>query len=340
MSAQATFAVADPSQVGAVRRAALRLAQTSGLSETVSGAVAIVASELATNLSRYATGGHVFLRAVADGTNTSTAHPAVEVLSVDTGPGLDPLRALQDGYSTGGTSGNGLGAVRRLSTEFDLYSAPGTGTVVLARVTDPSHRRARFSWGAVATCAPHETVSGDAWRVVTGADGLALMMADGLGHGEHANVAAEAVASAFEADPFAAPQQVCERAHRAAQGTRGAAIGVARIAGASLRYAGVGNISGSIVTGPQSRGLASQNGTIGAQVRRVQEFEYNWGPGALLVLHSDGLTNRWSLDRYPGLVARHPSVIAAVLHRDFLRGRDDATVVVVRDTGVEEQGHG
>ena len=72
----------------------------------------------------------------------------------------------------------------------------------------------------------------------------------------------------------------------------------------------------------------------------MQEFEYNWGPGSLLVLHSDGLSNRWSLDAYPGLVMRHPSVIAAVLHRDFYRGRDDATVVVVKERTVAERMHG
>ena len=97
-----------------------------------------------------------------------------------------------------------------------------------------------------------------------------------------------------------------------------------------VRYAGVGNISGSILGGPSNRGLSSQNGTIGVQVRRVQEFQYEWPPRGVLVMHSDGLTNRWSLDAYQGLAARHPAIIAAALYRDCLRGRDDATVVVVK----------
>jgi hypothetical protein len=54
-----------------------------------------------------------------------------------------------------------------------------------------------------------------------------------------------------------------------------------------------------------------------------------WPEHGLLVMHSDGLTGRWTLDRYPGLLVRHPALVAAVLYKDFLRGRDDATVVVV-----------
>ena len=42
-------------------------------------------------------------------------------------------RCLTDGYSTAGTPGTGLGAVRRLANEFDIYSAPGEGTIVMAR---------------------------------------------------------------------------------------------------------------------------------------------------------------------------------------------------------------
>jgi hypothetical protein len=72
----------------------------------------------------------------------------------------------------------------------------------------------------------------------------------------------------------------------------------------------------------------SHNGTLGFQFRRLQQFEYAFGTGALLVMHSDGLSARWNLDDHPGLRQRHPAVIAATLHRDHSRGRDDSTVVV------------
>ena len=47
-------------------------------------------------------------------------------------------------------------------------------------------------------------------------------------------------------------------------------------------------------------------------------------------MHSDGISARWSLDDYPGLVRRHPGVVAGLLYRDFQRESDDATVIVVR----------
>jgi hypothetical protein len=47
-------------------------------------------------------------------------------------------------------------------------------------------------------------------------------------------------------------------------------------------------------------------------------------------MHSDGLLTNWSLDAYPGLLTRHPALIAGVMYRDFRRGRDDVTVLAVR----------
>jgi hypothetical protein len=65
-------------------------------------------------------------------------------------------------------------------------------------------------------------------------------------------------------------------------------------------------------------------------VRHITEFTYPWPDDALLILHTDGLSGRWSLDAYPGLARRHPSLVAGVLFRDWDRGRDDVTVVAAR----------
>ena len=248
---------------------------------------------------------------------------------------------MHDGFSTGGTSGTGLGAVRRLSSAFDVHSTPPAGTVVFCRVaagTDspPASRTSTggssLEWGVVCVPAPGETVCGDAWRVA-GAEGeAAVIIADGLGHGPLAADAARQAAAAFETSPLQDARSIVEAAHDKTQGTRGAAVAVARVNSPAgvLRYAGVGNISGTLLNGGESRGLFSHNGTVGVQVRKVQEFEYPWDDAAMLVMHSDGLQTRWDLDAYPGLRFRHPAVIAAVLYRDFCRGRDDATVLVVR----------
>ena len=113
---------------------------------------------------------------------------------------------------------------------------------------------------------------------------------------------------------------------------QGAALAIAELesTGASVRYAGLGNISASLVSPRASKSLVSYNGIAGHEARKIQEFAYDWPADALLVMHSDGLSGRWNLERYPGLAFRDPSVVAGVLYRDFSRGRDDALVVVVR----------
>jgi len=158
------------------------------------------------------------------------------------------------------------------------------------------------------------------------------MVADGLGHGPLAAEAAQAAERLFLRDAGTELEVFLQHAHAELGRTRGAAIAVARGAGADerLSFAGVGNVSGSIVDAHERRGLAAHNGTIGVALPRLQTFEYDWPAHALVVLHSDGLRSRWSLRDYPGLHARHPTVVAAALHRDHRRPHDDATVLVAR----------
>lgn len=111
--------------------------------------------------------------------------------------------------------------------------------------------------------------------------------------------------------------------------TRGGAAACARIVNDRVWYAGIGNISAALVTAARSQGLVSHNGTLGIHKRRAQQFEYQREPGALLVMHSDGISSRWDLKNREDLLSRHPAVVAAVIYRDHGRGRDDATVVVV-----------
>ncbi len=77
--------------------------------------------------------------------------------------------------------------------------------------------------------------------------------------------------------------------------------------------------------------MVSHNGTAGVEVRKIQEYTYPWPENGLLILHSDGLATHWSLDDYPGLHQKRPSLIAGILFRDHNRGRDDVTVVAAME---------
>lgn len=331
MSSHVIHTVSEISQVGEARRSAIRLADEAGFPETEKGQVAIVAMELATNLVRHAQHGKILLRPL-----TSDAGSVIEILTTDRHPGRADFGAcLVDGYSTGGTPGNGLGAVKRMSRVFDFHSAPGAGTVVLAHVASQSSpataSSARFEWGAISVAAPGETVCGDAWQVENRDGNLCMMIADGLGHGPGAAEAAETACEVFRGlTPFS-PKLLIERAHGKMTGTRGAAVAAASAGDApELEFAGVGNIAASLHALDGSRGLMSHNGTVGAHMRTVHQLRYPWPAGTLLVMHSDGLRSRWTFSDHPGLIGRHPAVIAAVLLRDYCRGKDDASIVVVR----------
>lgn len=349
-SSQTRFEVSSDSQVGECRRAAQRLAQINGFDETAVGRVGIVASELATNLVRHAGGGELLLQALA-----MQGDLQIELLAIDRGPGmLDVQRCLRDGYSTAGTLGAGLGAVTRLSSVFDIYSIAGQGTVVLARLrggagsAEAARGESRgaaaaqaaslaggLELGAICVPMPGEIECGDGWQVASDGDAVAILVVDGLGHGPFAAAAARAAGSAFATEPFRTPVQALHDMHRAMNGTRGAAAACALLPPRSqtLEYAGIGNISGYMISPERSQGMVSHNGTLGTQLLRVQQFSYAWPRNGRVVMHSDGVSARWSVSAYEGLHAHHSAVIAAVLYRDYRRGRDDATLLVLGRRG-------
>ena len=335
MTPHLAMAVTEQTQVGEARRAAVALAGTLGLDETRVGRVALVATELGHNLVRHAGGGRMLI-----GAGWSPGGPVLDVISVDEGPGMDIARCLGDGYSTGGTAGNGFGAVQRLSDTFSAFSAPRRGAVVLSRIGSVAPAApGDLMVAGVALPAPGEVVCGDAWCACPGkrADGglqLRVLVADGLGHGPDAAAAADAAAAVLRSDGARgqSPSAVLQAAHTALRGTRGAAAAVALLDGTArtVHFAGAGNITGRLLSGVEDRSLLSQHGTVGVQMRTLTDLAYPWPAHGCLVLHSDGMASRWQLGAEAALLQCDPAVIAAWLLRDHLRGRDDATAVVVR----------
>jgi anti-sigma regulatory factor (Ser/Thr protein kinase) len=327
-----SVSVDDPSQVGEARRSASAIATAAGLNETEAGKFALIATEAATNISKHAQRGEIILRSITG----PGMRAAADLIAIDSGPGIANLdRALGDGYSTAGTSGHGLGAISRLASEFDIYTTAGVGTVLCARVThEPVIRTAAppaYDVGVVRVPKRGETACGDDWSFTVDDVGRALLtVADGLGHGIAAAEAASRAVMIGAERAAEQPAMVLSSIHSGLRPTRGAAVAVAELANSCVRFAGLGNIGASIVSARDSRSLVSHNGIAGHEMRKIQEFSYDWPADSLLVVHSDGLSTRWDLAKYPGLVSRHPSVVAGVLYRDFTRGRDDALVVVVR----------
>jgi len=317
--------VAEASQVNEARREVARIAARLSFGQTVAGEVAIVVTELASNLVKHAGGGELLVRERGSG--------GLEVLAVDRGPGMpDIARSLLDGYSTAGSAGTGLGAVQRLSDVFDAYSAPGAGAAVLAGFWAAARPPDELAVGSLALPKDGEDVSGDSCGVIHQAGRTFIILTDGLGHGtDAARVAAVALAT-FRDHRWGGPQECLRQVDLALQGSRGAAVAVAELdpRAGRIRFCGVGNVTALLSSGEHERRLVRHNGIVGHQMRRLQEFEDSWKEGTLLVMHSDGLTSRWSLDSYPGLRTHHPFLLAGVLYRDHWRGDDDIAIGVAR----------
>ena len=327
-SAHALFPLDHATRVGEARRHAAELADQARLDEVDAGRLALVVTELGTNLLRHATQGRLLLAARA-------AAREVEVIAIDSGPGIaDVPRSMGDGYSTGGTPGTGLGAVRRLADDFELHTSVPQGTAIVARVR--GDRRARvdhpsgFRVAGIAVPAPGERVCGDAWAAVLHEDNATFLVADGLGHGPDAAAAAQEAVTTLQAHPALSPARLLEEMHARLRSTRGAAVSIYS-AGPddTVRCAAAGNVLARLVSGVSDRALVGQHGTVGVQIRTPQEASVPWPPHAMLLIHSDGVESRWQPGLITPVLGRDPSLAAALLLRDHTRGRDDATVVVV-----------
>ena len=322
--------VTESSQVGDARRLATNLARNLGFDETRRGRVALIATELATNLVKHAQDGMLVLIPI-----DRAGVGGLELIAIDKGPGMfDIARCMTDGFSTAGSPGNGLGAVDRLSDDFDVFSKE-SGTALLARLWSAAiPPGAILNIGAVCLPMLGEEVCGDAWATSEHDGRASVLLVDGLGHGPQAAEAAREAVRVFHDLAGADLAEIVHAAHAAMRSTRGAVVAVAEIDPEvqSLAFVGVGNINARVLADGVSQSLISHNGTVGHIVRRVQEMTYPWPPGSLLVMHSDGISNHWGLDRYGSLSTHDSGLIAGVLFRDFKRERDDSTVVVARSS--------
>ncbi|MGV3540734.1 MAG: ATP-binding protein, partial [Rufibacter sp.] len=188
------FQLADRSFLNIVRRDISKIADAIGFTEAETGRVNLVVTEMATNLIKHAgtKGGELLVKPICQENGKSCG---LEIICLDNGPGMsDPERMMEDGVSTFGSMGQGLGAIKRQSDFFDIYSQRGLGTAILVRIyrkgkapSTVKKTTSRFTVGAVLVPKPGEKVSGDGWGLRLAEEGAYLIALDGLGHGEHAH---------------------------------------------------------------------------------------------------------------------------------------------------------
>ncbi len=343
--------IRDEAEIGAARRAVHEYARDLGFNDTELAEIDIVVQEIGTNAVSYATnGGSLHFT-----TPLESAAFGLELFYWDKGPGVYDLeRAVADGVSTGNSLGAGLGAIQRLTNEFEVYSMMRTtkrltlssarrtthGTALLARKWATSATRERDVSDSDVTSRigvwsrphPGEELNGDGYFVRTRDAQTLLAVIDGLGHGHGAHQATSLVLELLDEWTGEPIDEVLVAAHEALRATRGAVMGAMVIdrEHGYFHYAGVGNILVRAYNAPEHASAISTNGTLGARLGRVRVWTNKWAEETIIIMASDGVSASWDMDAYPGLLQKSPQLVAGVLMRDYQRIADDATVLVAR----------
>lgn len=334
------------------------VARRAGLDPRRVSVISTAVSELARNIVKYAGSGKLSVETIEEG-----GRRGLRVIAQDRGPGISDVEAaLRDHYSTGGTLGLGLPGVRRLMDDLRIESLAGRGTTVTAVLwisqgTGPSPEAQREAGSmvrgspfartyvlppgtadvadrvvAAARVRPHrsERLSGDA--VVLGwiQDRVLVALIDALGHGPRAAQIAEKATQALRGVARADVLLAIDAVDQALRQSDGAAIGVVVVDPRDGRYeaAAVGNVSVRVIGGNDLR-LDWTEGTVGATYRRPAVRSGNLGPG-VLVLYSDGISDRFTGADYPGVASDEPSVASRSIVDRFGKDYDDAACVVLR----------
>jgi anti-sigma regulatory factor (Ser/Thr protein kinase) len=318
--------VTSGTDIAEARRIAAAVGEELSMDQTEVGRLSVVVTELARNVLIHGRGGEVLI------SRPRGEAAMVEVVALDSGPGMTNFEdCARDGFSTAGTPGTGLGAIRRMADEAAFLTAPGQGTIALSRLwrKGKPENQPTAAWGGISVPVAGESVCGDAWAAKRQGGSTWAIVCDGLGHGPQAREAAVAAVDWFLGTAAGSPAEMISGVHGNLRGTRGASVAVAEYAAGQVRYCGIGNIGASLHQAAGVRHLVSHNGTAGHSTQRIQEFQYPAGHGSVLVMTSDGILSQWSL-AYESLRACDPVISAATIYRDFQRKRDDSTVLTVK----------
>jgi anti-sigma regulatory factor (Ser/Thr protein kinase) len=291
----------------------------------------LVASELVHNNIKHAGGSGMIQVWMQPG-------PILDILALDYGPGIADLAlAEKDGYSTSGTFGKGLGAIRRLSDESYIYTQPEhfghpkrwSGTVFLARFilgTDKDFIPKKT--GLFCRSLSDKRHNGDRIYWQKTGDRLRWLHLDGLGHGEEALEATANLATHLtHSDKL---DTILEKVDRQLVNTRGA-VGIiceVDLARHNIQLLGVGDMHAHIYDHEQLQPLAFAPGILGKDHRSTSPFQSSLGKRAIIVTASDGIRRNWDTENFVGLFSHHPQLIAYTLGNIMGRISDDQSICV------------
>jgi len=329
-----SYNASDRSYYAILKKEIHAIAVHSGFDAKRIGELDIIVAEMTSNLHKYASGGELLM-----GYFDKPGSEYIEIISIDQGPGILNLpKVMADGYSSTNTMGHGLGSIKRLSDEFDIYSLKGWGTIVLSRVykakpTAKNKQKEHIQLRPIVLKKPGETTSGDGTYLKITEGFAKLLVADGLGHGPEANLAVNEAVNSFKSCPYNSPVEIIRHMHRDIRKTRGmvATVVVFDFKGKALKIAGVGNIATKAFGGINSKGVLAYNGIVGHNIPTTMNDQLMmFSDYQQLILCSDGIKSRWDNLKHVGINRCDNAIMAAAIYKDFARQTDDMSVVVAR----------
>lgn len=325
------FTVADRSYFSLLKKDIHAIASGAGFTENKVGEIDIIVAEIVTNLVKHAGGGKLLAKLVKE-----DDIDGIELISVDDGPGMADLsRMLVDGMSTTNSLGQGLGAIKRMSDIFQVYTQKGWGTVLLTRIfkEELPYKRRRHEIRSVVAPKPGEEKCGDGFYYKVTDKDVRIFAGDGLGHGAAASVAVEEAISVFKLSDGHSAVDIIRIIHDKVRKTRGlvGTVAIYSIKDKLWRICGVGNIATRIINGVDTKNYMAYNGIIGHNIpTSMKDTEIVWQNGQNLIMCSDGIKTRWEHARYPSLLKYDLSILAAVVFKDFGRFTDDMSVAAIK----------
>jgi len=331
-----SYKIDDRSLIAFIKREIHNLALQLGFTPHRAAETDIIIAELTSNLIKYAGGGELLYKSIqVDGRNE------IEIYCLDSGIGIDNVvKIMNDGYSTSNTLGEGLGAIKRLSNDFQIYSMRGWGTVQYVKISDKADNPATpvipgFNFSVVNVNYPGEKVCGDGYYVKHTSKGFQIFVGDGLGHGANAHEAVEMAIRAFRRSTSSESAAILREIHEAVKKSRGLVATIACVDYnlETWNICGIGNINTRIYRGLENKTYTPYNGIIGHNIpRTLNSTVVPYLKHQVIVMHSDGLKTRWNLNDLISIIKQGPGVIASSLYKDNIRGTDDATVLVGKIT--------
>ncbi len=328
-----SYEIQDRSFVSFVKREIRNAAVQAKFSESRVGTIDIAVSELTSNIIKHAGSGELLYRFT-----TKSNSGVFEILCIDGGPGIrDISNAMKDGVTTTNTLGQGLGALKRLSDTFYIYSIVRWGTICYCKIYSSTQitevETAEVKVKGLNVCKPGQKVSGDGFEIIHGQNFTKIFMGDGLGHGKEAHDAVQLAITHFKISAENDPSEILRAVHDAVKKTRGLVATAAVIDHSRKiwKLCGVGNIAARLSEGLLSKSYVSYNGIVGLNIpTTLKNHQSEFTRHQCLIMTSDGIRTRWDLSQFPSILRYDPLMLAAVIYKESARKTDDMSILVAR----------